>query len=255
MKAVTPLKPVLWFVVFCFLSLNLSAQNEVFEQANTLYNQEDYQQAIEKYQAILNSNRHSPELYYNLANAYLKTEQLGSAIYYYEKAKKMSPDDEDILNNLAFAQKQVIDVITPIPKTGFNYLIRRIAGYFSVYQWSVWSIVLVFFLSISYLVYAFSFSSLRKRIFFSTFLLGIVLTVFCVAMAYIEKNYQKNHKEAIIFALEVQVKNEPLDGSQVSFLLHEGTKVEVTEALNGWLKIKLADGKVGWIESENLKII
>lgn len=243
------------FVLFLTVSLKITAQNEVFNQANTLYNEEQYQQAIEKYQSILNSNKHSAELYYNLANAYMKSEQLGQAIYYYEKAKQLAPDDEDILNNLAFAQKQVIDVITPVPKIGFNYFIRQVAGYFSVYQWAILSIVFAFLLSISYLIYAFSQSSLRKRIFFTAFLVSIVFIGFSVAMGFVENQFQKNHKEAVIFSLEVQVKNEPLNSGQVTFLLHEGTKVEVTETLNGWVKIKLADGKVGWLDEQSLKIL
>jgi len=82
------------FVLF-MLSNTLSAQEKVFDQANQLYNDEKYEQAIEKYQAILNAKFESPELYYNLGNAYAKLDELGEAIYYLEKAKKMKPDDED----------------------------------------------------------------------------------------------------------------------------------------------------------------
>lgn len=246
---------MLFVLGFWSVSNGLFAQNEVFNEGNELYNQGDYQTAIEKYKAILNSNQHSAELYYNLGNAYMKTEQLGPAIYYFEKARRLAPADEDVLNNLAYAQNQVIDVITPVPQVGFSFFIRQLAGYFSVYQWSVLSVVFAFALGVFYLIYSFSAGSFRKRVFFTLFLLSIFGMVASVSFAFVENDFQKNYKEAIIFALEAQVKSEPTESGQPIFLLHEGTKVVVNEKVDNWIKIKLADGKVGWMEQSALEIL
>ncbi|MDT8413741.1 MAG: tetratricopeptide repeat protein [Flavobacteriaceae bacterium] len=243
-------------LLFLFFSMQLStvAQEEVFSEANELYNQEQYTQAIEKYEAILNAKKHSAELYYNMGNAYYKTDQLGQAIYYFEKALRLAPDDEDIQNNLAFAKNQTIDVITPLPKVGFNALVRKVGALLSVNSWAIFAIISAFLVALCYLLYAYAHKSFIKRIYFTAFLFSIFAGAFALSFAFIENTYQKNHREAIVFSLEVQVKNEPLENSETSFLLHEGTKVQVLESADNWFKIKLADGKLGWMQADNLKL-
>jgi SH3-like domain-containing protein len=39
------------------------------------------------------------------------------------------------------------------------------------------------------------------------------------------------------------------------FTLHEGTKVLVLDSVDNWKKIRIADGKIGWISTEEIKII
>jgi tetratricopeptide (TPR) repeat protein len=243
------------FFLFFSIQLLVFAQEEVFREANELYNQEQYAQAIEKYEAILNAKKHSAALYYNMGNAYYKTDQLGQAIYYFEKALRLAPDDEDIQNNLAFAKNQTIDVIAPLPKVGFNAFVRKVGALFSVHSWAIFAVVSAFLVALCYLLYAYANKSFIKRFYFTAFLFSIFMGVFALSFAFIENTYQKNHQEAIVFSLEAQVKNEPLDNSETAFLLHEGTKIEVLETLNGWQKIRLADGKVGWIKAEAIKVL
>ena len=67
--------------------------------------------AVEGYQSILNSGFESAELYYNLGNAFYKLNNIPESNFFYEKAKSISPSDEDILMNLSFAQNLRIDKI------------------------------------------------------------------------------------------------------------------------------------------------
>ena len=94
----------IFYLLIGLFSLGLYAQNQsLFEQGNQLYNDGKYAEAIDKYKAILDSENHSAELYFNLANAHYKLNHIAPSIYYYEKALKLSPKDQDIKNNLAFA--------------------------------------------------------------------------------------------------------------------------------------------------------
>ncbi|MDP2060441.1 MAG: hypothetical protein Q8J97_11930, partial [Flavobacteriaceae bacterium] len=63
------------------------------------------------------------------------------------------------------------------------------------------------------------------------------------------------NQEAIVFVNEVTIKSEPLDKGENIFLLHEGTKVVVLETVDNWKKIKIADGKVGWIKSDKIRVL
>jgi tetratricopeptide (TPR) repeat protein len=56
----------------CFTAYGASQNNQRFEEANTLYNDNKYAEAIDKYESILDSDMHSAALYFNLGNANYK---------------------------------------------------------------------------------------------------------------------------------------------------------------------------------------
>ncbi|MGH9388155.1 MAG: tetratricopeptide repeat protein, partial [Vicinamibacteria bacterium] len=76
---------------------------DAFRQAEALYQEEHYAEAIENYESIRASGVEDGVLYYNLGNAYFKSGRLGLAIVSYERASNLMPGDEDIRANLAFA--------------------------------------------------------------------------------------------------------------------------------------------------------
>ena len=39
------------------------------------------------------------------------------------------------------------------------------------------------------------------------------------------------------------------------FTLHEGTKVLVLDSVDNWKKIRIADGKIGWIISDEIQLL
>ena len=89
---------------------------ELFAQAGSAYNRGDYQVAIDNYQRILSKGKGSVSLYYNLANAYYKQEEVARSIYYYEKALQLAPEDKAIQTNLKYAQQMTLDEIVPLPQ-------------------------------------------------------------------------------------------------------------------------------------------
>ena len=76
-----------------------------------------------------------------------------------------------------------------------------------------------------------------------------------IIFAYLGYRDFKKDNPAIIFSEETMVKSEPNKRSQAIFTLHEGAKVNVVDVLNDWKKIEIADGKTGWISSEDLKML
>ena len=119
-------------IVVVFIGLYSFAQNEtLFKEANALYNGGQYAEAIDIYNEILNSGKHSVELYFNLGNAHYKLNNIAPSIYFYEKALQLSPNDEDVKNNLAFAQNMTIDDIDIIPETGLARFLNALTHYLS----------------------------------------------------------------------------------------------------------------------------
>jgi len=239
-------------LLFCGL---LSAQNKtLFKQANSLYNDGKYAEAIDKYEAILKSDKHSAELYFNIANAHYKLNHIAPSIYYYEKALVLKPNDKDIKNNLAFANNMKIDAIETIPQTSISKTYNKIINLFSIDGWAIAAVSFVILFVLLYLLYYFEFQTNKKRLYFSTSIVSMLLVFVALGFTFASFSNAKNNKPAIVFAQETQVRTDPKIKSDEAFTLHEGTKVQVLDSFNQWKKIKIADGKTGWIKNEDIKL-
>ena len=61
---------------------------------------------------------------------------------------------------------------------------------------------------------------------------------------------------AIVMRPVVSVKSSPsAEASQDLFVLHEGTKVKVLDTVGRWNNVELADGRQGWIRTDEITVI
>lgn len=246
----------LFYIILFIFSLGMSAQNQaVFQQANALYNSGKYGEAIDRYKTILDTKTHSAELYFNLGNAHYKLNNIAPSIYYYEKALQLSPNDETIKHNLAFAQNMTIDAINVVPEASLKRILNNVANSLTFDMWAKTTICFVFCFVFLFLFYYFAYSSLRKRITFLGSLASLTFMCITLLFAFHKFNLDKLDKPAIVFAKESLVKNAPNNASEEAFKLHEGTKVQILDTVNNWRKIKLLDGTTGWISSEEIKAL
>ncbi|APY08277.1 ion channel protein [Winogradskyella sp. J14-2] len=244
-------------LIFCFFSTIVIPQNDtLFDQANALYNDGKYAEAIDKYEAILSSGQHSAELYFNLGNANYKLNNVAPSIYYYEKALLLKPNDKDIINNLTgYAKNMTVDAIDTVPQVGFSRIINNVINLFSVDTWAQIAITGVILFVALFLLYHFSHATSRKRMAFVISLASLFFSCFSVAMAFQRQNLYKKDNPAIVFAQESRVRSEANKSSEEVFRLHEGTKVQVLETYEDWKKIQLSDKSTGWIPSKDIKIL
>lgn len=224
-----------------------------FEKGNELYRKNQYQEAVQAYESVLKTQKHSAELYFNLGNVYYKLNKVAPAIYYFEKALLLNPNDKDILNNLAFAQKLQIDEVKEVPEVGFGKLVSNLTSsqHYNSWAWmAVWASfgVLLFFIG-----YYFSYKTLLKRTYFGGMFIALIFLVMAIFFAMTEKNNERMYRPAIVFDERVEIKSEPKPDASVAFYLHEGTKVEVKENLDNWRLIALPDGTKGWIRKNSIK--
>lgn len=249
------MKQIVYIFVFLFGAL-VSAQNSaIFEQANALYNDGKYAESIDNYNTILETNKHSAELYFNLANAHYKLNNIAPSIYFYEKALQLSPNDDEIKNNLAFARNMTIDAIDSIPLTGFSKIVNNITNTMSFDNWAKVSVGFVLAFVILFLGYYFAYSTINKRLAFIGSLTTLCLMFISLAFAFHKYNLVKNDRPAIVFEQESKIKNEPNSRSEEAFRLHEGTKVQVLDTVKNWSKIKLSDGKTGWVSTAEIRML
>lgn len=220
---------------------------------NKAYADEQYKKAISRYEFVIKQGYQAPQLYYNLANAYFKDNEIAYAIYYYEKAKLLAPKDENINFNLELARSKTLDKIEAVPEIFYIRWWKSIRMMFTTDTWSKMAIFLIFHALFLLILYFVSPRSGLKKISFFTAISMFFMAILFFIFAYSSNKHQTNSKEAIIFATSVTAKSSPDEGSTDLFVLHEGTKVVVTDELSNWLEIKIADGSIGWVSNESLK--
>lgn len=220
---------------------------QLWEKANAFYNTEEFQQAVALYQQILDSGEESARLYFNLGNAWYKAGNINEAILNYERAKLLAPQDEDIEFNLRIANQFVVTNIEPLPQPFFLRWKKSVVNMYPADSWSLISITAFILFLILLGFYLFGKSVGVRRISFWTGIIAIVLSGFSYSFAAAQKKAVEQRSHAIVFCPRVTVKSSPaLNGTDL-FLIYEGLKVQVTDSLNNWKEIRLADGNEGWL--------
>jgi tetratricopeptide (TPR) repeat protein len=242
-----------FMVVYSFANAN---ENDVlFDSANAAYSKGDFNSAISQYENLLTSGQEAPELYFNLGNAYFKTNKISYAILNYERAKKMNPDNADFNFNLKLANQKIEDKIDAAPEL---FLILWKNGILDLMTEKSWSELCIVFVLISLILFAIYITVPGKRFkqfgfFGGTFLIILSSITFFVAQ---HKYYlTKNSNKAIITSPAITVTGSPNEKGTKLFVLHEGTKVSVTQEDASWVEIKIANGNTGWIKTSELQKI
>jgi tetratricopeptide (TPR) repeat protein len=240
-----------FFIILLICNSSFANQNVIaFDSANAAYAKGEYQKAIELYTGLIDANLTSSELYYNLGNAHYKSNNIGLAILNYEKAKLLNPDDEDLTINLKLANQKTEDKIDAAPQL---FLSEWKNGIVDIFSEKTWSIICILLFVVSLVLIGVYFTSQRSGLKKLGFFGGIILFSFSIFLFFIAKNkYEltKNSTNAIVISGTATITGSPNEKGTKLFILHEGTKVEITEEQSEWTEIKIANGNVGWIKSK-----
>jgi len=241
--------------LLCYMPILADHNQYLFDQANILYEKENYSTAIEKYEEIIKSGYESWELYFNLGNAYFKNKQLGKAILNYERAQLLSSKNEDIKFNLEIANLSVIDKIVTPPEF---FVFKAISDFINYFNINVLSIIVIslyiFMITIVILWLLIRGRVLRKLLVVFGLPLVILLVIFTTVLL-MRIHGEKTEKYGIILVEKIDVLSSPDSKGTELFSLHEGVRVQAQKKVGEWLQIRLHDGKVGWVRNNVLEII
>jgi tetratricopeptide (TPR) repeat protein len=251
-------KIIFFFLLISFFSLQSAWADtslDLYHKANIAYQKMDYPAAVSLYEQLIKTGNISADVYYNLGNAYFKNGNAPRAILNYERAKKLNPEDEDINFNLKIASLKVMDKMDVIPEVFYKRWIRAIAMSFPSNTWTTLFIILVWFLFGAAAFYMTGQTSALKKISFVLIMVFAFLSVSSFVFAKKRYAISRQEKQSIIITPSVYIKSSPDEKGNDLFILHEGTKVDVLDELNGWDKIRIANGTIGWMKSTDLENI
>jgi tetratricopeptide (TPR) repeat protein len=223
-------------------------------KADDAYSKGKYQDAIESYEAALQKGK-SANLYYNLGNAYYRTDNVTRAIINYEKARLLAPGDEDIIHNLEVARSKTIDNIQPGEKIFFKVWFENIKTSMNIDAWATLSLVSLIVALLLFLVYLFVKQMTVRKVAFYLSACLVIIFIFGNVFASQLKDFTTNSKCAVIVSPTATAKKTPTDQGADACILHEGTRADIIDALKGWYEIRLADGTEGWISEKDVEVI
>ena len=244
-----------WLLLAMICLGGTSAKAVTKNNADTEYQKGNYQQAIRDYEEVL-KNGESAEIYFNLGNAYYRTDNITKAVLNYERARLLSPGDDDINFNLQFARSKTIDKITPQSEMFFVTWYKSLVNFTSVDNWAKTGILCIVMALLLVLLYLFGPQLMLRKIGFFGGLAFFVIFLLSNLFAFQQKQALDNRTGAIIMTPSVNIKKTPAKNSADQFVLHEGTRVDIIDkGMTDWRCIRVGDGREGWIETKAIEEI
>ncbi|MBK7108330.1 MAG: tetratricopeptide repeat protein [Chitinophagales bacterium] len=235
------------FILSLFFVFVVNAQDSLdVYLANSQYDNNNYTAAIEMYENLIAANGSSAEIYYNLGNAYYKTNQFGLAILNYERCLQITPNDKDATFNLELANLHIKDKLAPVNRL---FIIRWWQSWINILQanqWLIISIILIWIAVAGFAVYRISRKLQLRKAGFFIFGISLIFFVFAISCTYAKAAYDNNYHFGIITQPSLIIKSEPSENSTNLVMLHEGLKLRILDLQNDWYKVEMPDGNQGW---------
>lgn len=249
------MKKAILFLTLCALVSFAFADpmEEEFSNANQKYAEGNYEEGIASYEKLIESGVSSGALYYNLGNAYFKLGRIGKAILNYERGKRLTPQDEDLLANLTYV-KGLIEQAQPVddyPITERAFL--RIRDLLSVNGWTVALLSSFNFLFCLWL-FAILSQGVRRRAAFWSWVF-VTLTAASFVFTFSKISAQESAKEGIIVQNVADVRYSPSLKGAVAFQLKEGIFAQILRCDGDFCYIRLTRDKIGWLERKAIEEI
>jgi tetratricopeptide (TPR) repeat protein len=243
-------------ILIVLLALSAFAQNSAVSRylaGNQAYRSGDFAGAIQAYNEAISSGANDYRVYYNLGNAYYRTNQPGEAILSFERARYLKPRNEDIIFNINFLKARVAVVqdsssIADVYENTFLGLIYKNLAKVSFSELA-WIINIFFGIGVIFFILSLLLRSNARRALF-----GLTITAWAIALVVlapyaIKKTHIWETKLAIVIAPNANIYSAPDEGSTLKYAYREGMEVAVKENSAGWSKVALRNGEEGWVQN------
>lgn len=257
------MKRIIFAISLIIATVISSSALTTAQQADSAYNKEDYRMAIRLYLQAIDSDGVSPEIYYNLGNAYYRINELGRSVLYYQRALNLDPSMDDARSNLEFVKTRIID--KPEDDSSFlSNLHRRILSIFSPDAWAWIAFAMFVLLMGCVAMYIFSNNvAFRKTGFFGGFVV-LVLTIYAMTLSYQSAMASTRTDMAVVTVPTANLRSVPGTSSDNKVIpIHEGTVLEITDSLTmpgessspKWYDVKINNSTRAWVNAADVEQI
>ena len=224
-----------------------------FEKANAFYEAQNYDSAASYYEKILAADIPNSAVYYNLGNTYFRQKKAGLALLYFEKARKLSPNDQDIRSNIRFAQSAIIDRLPEPPQSFIETMFRYLHTVLSL-RAQLWVLFFLLLTLSAFFVAGLSAPATARLWIIYLSSIMIIAATWCGISAGIKIYANVTTSYAIVLSPSIDAKTQP-NGGKALFTVHEGTKFRVRKQLGEWSLVSLPTGVSGWVPTSSLGVI
>ncbi len=251
------MKKIFTFILlaFSFVHMYADEKGELWAKANDAYSMGQYETALADYRQIEDAGYESYKLYYNMGNAYYKTDNMGKAILYYEKALKLNPAGKDAMNNLQIAKLRTLDKIDVLPEFIIGTWVKGIRNMMSSNGWGYTAVGLLVLVCVLLLLFKFAPTTGGRKLSFVLACVAFLFFIFSLMFAVNLRVKANSDDFAVVMVPVSNVKSAPNSTGNNLFILHEGSKVEILEQAGKWCRIEISDGRQGWLESDDVEVI
>jgi hypothetical protein len=236
---------LLFFFILSLVCIQTKAAAPRFDEANKLFEERKYKEAIAAYNSIAGERGVSPNLLFNLGNAAFRDGDLGVAVFNYRRAELLAPRDPDIQANLSFAR----DTVGAVPIHGPAH---RGLTYFTLNEISAACLV-VYWLFAGCLIAGVLKPSIKLPLRSTTFIMG---ATFVISLAFLLAAYHEvSQPEAVVLAREAPIRYGPLEESQTQYTARSGTELRILEKKDNWLQVADGSNRIGWINASAVAVI
>jgi tetratricopeptide (TPR) repeat protein len=240
------------FIIFLVAYDIAEAQENasLYLKAESAYKNRDYGTAIATYHKILANEVIAPEVFYNLGNCYYKVDSIGKAIQYYEKARKLIGDEEDLMHNLKLAHNLTVDKIEPMPEFVVTSTWKNIVNFKTADQWGNYALLNFLLVFVMLVIFQLAKQTKLKKVFFGFSILLFLVSGLFYVLAKGRLNADNSINQGVLIVNSSAVKSAPQSSSTDLFVIHEGTVFKIIEIQKDWMKIRLDNGNLGWIQKK-----
>ncbi|MBC8320826.1 MAG: tetratricopeptide repeat protein [Bacteroidetes bacterium] len=251
------LKNIIIIIALQVLTTTLLAFNpdSLISTANNAYNKGLYDSVLNTYNQVISRGIESGELYYNMGNAFYKNNDIASAILYYEKAKKLIPNDEEVQYNLNIANSMIVDKIDKVPELFYNRWWNFVYNILGTDAWTIFALISFTFLIVTIGLFIISKKRRNRKLSFYIGLIFLITSIVSFTLTSQKYYFNIDQNEAIVFTSSITVKSSPTQNAVDLFVIHEGTKVKIIDKIDDWVEIKIQNGSIGWLPEKSIKKI
>jgi tetratricopeptide (TPR) repeat protein len=227
------------FLISC--SALFGQTSEQFSKANQAFASSDFKAAIEGYEALVRAGQDSPNLFYNLGNAYFRTKNFGHAILNYERVLVLNPRHPEAEANLRVAR----DEAHALELGGGKWEV--LLGFATENQFGVAA-------AIGFWIFAFALASFlftKRRSLIVLSILSLLISGSAVFAAYEIEHGKNGSGLAVVIADNVDARLATADNANRVLTLPAGSEIKVVSQRGVWIYAALPNDLHGWMPASS----